>query len=177
MELQSKQLSTKGPAGMFSGDVYFDVIAKGEEPSRMRVNTVRFAPCARTASHAHAVGQRRSTSPRASGWSSPAAVSRGRVPPRTRGSPRPNGASTSPTTSTARRRRPERPEVNEPVVVPRRESPRNVRRVHETRDGSPAESTSQTSINLGEQDNSHFRVQLWTSGGHLKWELDIRNGN
>jgi len=32
MELQSKQLSTKGPAGMFSGDVYFDVIAKGEEP-------------------------------------------------------------------------------------------------------------------------------------------------
>src|ERR1700722_17927029 len=53
MELQSKQLSTKGPAGMLSGDVYFDVIAKGEEPSRMRVNTVRFAPCARTASHAH----------------------------------------------------------------------------------------------------------------------------
>jgi hypothetical protein len=85
MELQSKQLSTKGPAGMFGGDVYFDVIAKGEEPSRMRVNTVRFAPSARTASHAHAVGQRRSTSPRASGWSSPAAVSRGRVPPRTRG--------------------------------------------------------------------------------------------
>src|SRR5260370_2671369 len=41
----------------------------------------------------------------------------------------------------------------------------------------PAESTSQTSINLGDQDNSHFRVQLWTSGGHLKWELDIRNGN
>jgi hypothetical protein len=25
--------------------------------------------------------------------------------------------------------------------------------------------------------NSHFRVQLWTSGGHLKWELDIRKGN
>jgi hypothetical protein len=36
---------------------------------------------------------------------------------------------------------------------------------------------SQTPINLGDQDNSHFRVQLWTSGGHLKWELDIRNGN
>ena len=43
--------STKGPADMFTGDVYFDVIAKGEEPSRMRVNTVRFAPCARTAWH------------------------------------------------------------------------------------------------------------------------------
>ncbi len=42
---------------MFTGDVYFDVIAKGEEPSRMRVNTVRFAPCARTAWHTHACGQ------------------------------------------------------------------------------------------------------------------------
>ena len=29
---------------MFTGDVYFDVIARGVEPSRMRVNTVRFAP-------------------------------------------------------------------------------------------------------------------------------------
>ena len=29
--------STKGPADMFTGDLYFDVIAKGEEPSRMRV--------------------------------------------------------------------------------------------------------------------------------------------
>jgi quercetin dioxygenase-like cupin family protein len=42
---------------MFTGDVWFDVIAKGEEPSRMRVNMVRFAPCARTAWHSHAVGQ------------------------------------------------------------------------------------------------------------------------
>jgi quercetin dioxygenase-like cupin family protein len=42
---------------MFTGDVWFDVIAKGEEPSRMRVNMVRFAPCARTAWHCHAVGQ------------------------------------------------------------------------------------------------------------------------
>lgn len=42
---------------MFTGDVWFDVIAKGTEPSRMRVNTVRFAPCARTAWHSHAVGQ------------------------------------------------------------------------------------------------------------------------
>ena len=49
--------STKGPAEMFTGDVYFDVIAKGEEPSRLRVNTVRFAPCARTAWHTHACGQ------------------------------------------------------------------------------------------------------------------------
>ena len=48
--------STKGPAEMFTGDVWFDVIARGEPPSRMRVNTVRFAPCSRTAWHTHAVG-------------------------------------------------------------------------------------------------------------------------
>jgi quercetin dioxygenase-like cupin family protein len=57
VEIQPKTPSTKGPAEMFSGDVWFDVIAKGEEPSRMRVNTVRFAPGARTAWHSHAVGQ------------------------------------------------------------------------------------------------------------------------
>jgi quercetin dioxygenase-like cupin family protein len=46
-----KQPSTKGSAEMFSGHVYFDVTAEGEEPSRMRVNAVHFAPCARTAWH------------------------------------------------------------------------------------------------------------------------------
>jgi quercetin dioxygenase-like cupin family protein len=49
--------STKGPAEMFMGEVYFDVIAKGEEPSRMRVNTARFAPRAPTAWRTHARGQ------------------------------------------------------------------------------------------------------------------------
>jgi quercetin dioxygenase-like cupin family protein len=57
MEKLSKQPSTKGPAEMFTGDVYFDVVCRGEEPSRMRVNVVRFAPCARTAWHTHAMGQ------------------------------------------------------------------------------------------------------------------------
>ena len=57
MEIQPKSPSTKGPAEMFTGDVWFDVLAKGAEPSRMRVNTVRFAPGARTAWHSHAVGQ------------------------------------------------------------------------------------------------------------------------
>jgi quercetin dioxygenase-like cupin family protein len=42
---------------MFTGDVWFDVIARGDEPSRIRVNVVRFAPGARTAWHCHAVGQ------------------------------------------------------------------------------------------------------------------------
>ena len=35
----------------------FDVIYRGDEPSRMRANVVRFAPCARTAGHTHAMGQ------------------------------------------------------------------------------------------------------------------------
>ena len=55
--MQPKQPSAKGSAEIFTGDVWFDVIAKGQEPSRMRVNMVRFAPCARTAWHFHAVGQ------------------------------------------------------------------------------------------------------------------------
>jgi quercetin dioxygenase-like cupin family protein len=57
MELLSKQPTAKGPADMFTGDVWFDVIAKGEPPSRLRINSVHFAPGARTAWHCHAVGQ------------------------------------------------------------------------------------------------------------------------
>jgi quercetin dioxygenase-like cupin family protein len=57
MEILPKQPSVKGPAEMFTGDVWYDVIAKGEEPSRIRVNVVCFAPGARTAWHAHALGQ------------------------------------------------------------------------------------------------------------------------
>ena len=51
MELLPKQPTVQGPAELFTGDVWFDVIAPGEAPSRVRVNTVRFAPCARTAWH------------------------------------------------------------------------------------------------------------------------------
>jgi quercetin dioxygenase-like cupin family protein len=57
MEIQPKQSSTKGPAAMFTGDVWYDVIARGAEPSRVRVNLVRFTPGSRTAWHAHAMGQ------------------------------------------------------------------------------------------------------------------------
>jgi quercetin dioxygenase-like cupin family protein len=57
MEILPEQPSVKGSAEMFTGDVWYDVIAKGEEPSRIRVNLVRFAPGARTAWHAHALGQ------------------------------------------------------------------------------------------------------------------------
>ncbi len=54
MELLPKQPTTKGPAEWFTGDVYFDVIARSQTA---RVNTVRFAPGARTAWHSHAQGQ------------------------------------------------------------------------------------------------------------------------
>jgi quercetin dioxygenase-like cupin family protein len=42
---------------MFAGDVWFDVIYRGEEPSRARANVVKFAPGARTAWHSHGLGQ------------------------------------------------------------------------------------------------------------------------
>jgi quercetin dioxygenase-like cupin family protein len=51
------QASAKGPAEMFTGDVWYDIMVQGEEPSRLRVGIVRFAPCARTAWHSHALGQ------------------------------------------------------------------------------------------------------------------------
>ncbi|MDX6243697.1 MAG: hypothetical protein QOE76_1420 [Frankiales bacterium] len=57
MEILAKAPSAKGPAEMFTGDVWVDVIAKGSAPSRLRVNLVRFAPGARTAWHRHAMGQ------------------------------------------------------------------------------------------------------------------------
>jgi quercetin dioxygenase-like cupin family protein len=52
-----QQPTVKAPAEMFTGDAWFDVIAAGQAPSRMRVNVVRFAPGARNAWHTHAVGQ------------------------------------------------------------------------------------------------------------------------
>lgn len=57
MEVQPKQPTAKGPAEWFTGDVWIDGIARGQEPSRVRVHAVRFTPSARTAWHSHAVGQ------------------------------------------------------------------------------------------------------------------------
>jgi quercetin dioxygenase-like cupin family protein len=57
MEVQPQKPSNKAPAERFTGDVWIDAIAEGAEPSRVRVNKVRFAPGARTAWHAHALGQ------------------------------------------------------------------------------------------------------------------------
>ena len=55
--IQPKQPTAKGPAEWFTGDVWLDPIVRGEEPSRVRVSAVRFTPSARTAWHAHALGQ------------------------------------------------------------------------------------------------------------------------
>lgn len=57
MELLKKQPTVKLPAEWFTGDAWADVIHRGEEPSRVRANAVRFAPGARTAWHSHGLGQ------------------------------------------------------------------------------------------------------------------------
>ena len=57
MEIKPKEPSVRAPAERFTGDAWIDVIARGQEPSRIRVNVVRFAPGARNAWHSHAQGQ------------------------------------------------------------------------------------------------------------------------
>ena len=57
MEIEPKRPTTKAPAQTFVGDAWIDVIVRGEGPSRIRVSVVRFAPGARNAWHAHALGQ------------------------------------------------------------------------------------------------------------------------
>ncbi|MFG2452793.1 cupin domain-containing protein [Streptomyces sp. NPDC048512] len=57
MGFVERRATTKGPAKWFTGDVWFDVIHAGQEPSRMRANLVRFAPGARTHWHSHVLGQ------------------------------------------------------------------------------------------------------------------------
>jgi len=57
VERLTRPLTTKGPAELFTGDAWFDVIARGEGESRLRVNVVHFAPRTRTARHSHRLGQ------------------------------------------------------------------------------------------------------------------------
>jgi len=49
--------TSKGPADWFMGDVYPTILAIGDSPSKVRMGSVHFTPCARTAWHSHAVGQ------------------------------------------------------------------------------------------------------------------------
>ena len=57
MELRPKQPSAKGPADWFTGDVWIDPVSQAQPPSRLNVVAVHFTPGARTAWHAHTVGQ------------------------------------------------------------------------------------------------------------------------
>jgi quercetin dioxygenase-like cupin family protein len=57
MEIVQPPPTSKLPAQMFTGDAWADVIHRGEDPSRVRANMVRFAPGARTAWHSHSLGQ------------------------------------------------------------------------------------------------------------------------
>ncbi len=57
MEVLPGQATTKAGTDTFTGDAWVDMIVRGDEPSRVRVAVVRFAPGARNAWHAHAVGQ------------------------------------------------------------------------------------------------------------------------
>lgn len=43
MEILKPQPTSKAPGDWFTGDVWWDVIYAGQEPSRMRANMVRFA--------------------------------------------------------------------------------------------------------------------------------------
>jgi quercetin dioxygenase-like cupin family protein len=56
VEVLASKPTGKGPAETFTGDVWVDEIAIADEPSRLRVYKVRFAPGARTAWHSHALG-------------------------------------------------------------------------------------------------------------------------
>ncbi|HEY3438620.1 MAG TPA: cupin domain-containing protein [Actinotalea sp.] len=57
METLTTPPTASGPAAWFTGGVWFDVVAAPPAPSRLRVNTVRFAPGAHTFWHRHANGQ------------------------------------------------------------------------------------------------------------------------
>jgi quercetin dioxygenase-like cupin family protein len=57
VQIQPKQASLKAAADRFTGDVWQDAVAQAAAPSRLRATIVRFAPGARTAWHAHPVGQ------------------------------------------------------------------------------------------------------------------------
>lgn len=57
MRILRPQPTVKAGTDRFTGEAWLDVVVRGEAPSRVRVSVVRFAPGARNAWHAHAVGQ------------------------------------------------------------------------------------------------------------------------
>jgi quercetin dioxygenase-like cupin family protein len=57
MQILPARPTTKAESDKFTGDAWFDLLIRGEPPSRVRASVVRFAPGARNAWHRHAVGQ------------------------------------------------------------------------------------------------------------------------
>jgi quercetin dioxygenase-like cupin family protein len=57
MELTPSHTTVKGPSEWFTGDVFIDLAAQGHGDSPMSVAFVHFTPAARTAWHAHSIGQ------------------------------------------------------------------------------------------------------------------------
>ncbi|HEY6358560.1 MAG TPA: cupin domain-containing protein [Vicinamibacterales bacterium] len=57
MEIHPRNPTAKGPAEWFTGDTWIDAVAQGHGPMPMSVGSVHFTPGARTAWHAHSVGQ------------------------------------------------------------------------------------------------------------------------
>lgn len=57
MEINSLPESVRGREDLFTGEVWFETLVRAEPPSYLRANIVHFAPSARSAWHAHALGQ------------------------------------------------------------------------------------------------------------------------
>ncbi len=55
--IRTRPDTAQGPAERFTGTVWIDQIAVASSPSRLRSNSVHFAPGARTAWHQHPYGQ------------------------------------------------------------------------------------------------------------------------
>lgn len=72
MRVNPAQKTIKGPAEWFTGDVFIDLIARGEDPSRIQVGAVHFTPVPAPPGTPTA-SVRPSLSPKVSGRSKPAA--------------------------------------------------------------------------------------------------------
>lgn len=57
MQIQKRPPSNKGADTIVTGDVWFDPIIRGVEPSRVISGVAHFSPGGRTRWHAHAIGQ------------------------------------------------------------------------------------------------------------------------
>ncbi|WP_306819985.1 hypothetical protein [Streptomyces sp. DSM 40750] len=63
MQLVKQQPSNEAPSDWFTGDVWWDAIHDGQEPTLVGVDMVRFSPGARTNWHSHVLGQTHTSSP------------------------------------------------------------------------------------------------------------------